>query len=302
MSSSSIASENRERAIGIALVFVATTAWSFSGVFTRLLTTDIWTAIAWRSFFGGLFLLGPYLFSDRGKPGAFSFAFGWPGFWLLVSQVLCQSAMVGALTHTTVANVTVIYATAPFIAAALAWWQMGERVRPRTLVASLAAFAGTLVIISGSFGHGNLLGDGLALIMSASFAVIIVIPRAYPGLQTLPTTILSAFVTTIIFAPFGSVGSLDAWNWTVLAAFGLTNFSFALFLFVAGARRIRSAEAALIGILEIVFAPLWVWLMFQEAPGWAAAAGGAIIAAAVIWHTVLDFGGDRTNPVPQQSA
>ena len=59
-----------EHMLGIALVFAATVGWSFSGVFTRLLTTDIWTAIAWRSFFGGLFLLIPYVAISG--PGGFS--------------------------------------------------------------------------------------------------------------------------------------------------------------------------------------------------------------------------------------
>ena len=279
---------HHDRAVGIGLVFIATVAWSLSGVFTRLLTTDIWTAIAWRSFFGGLFLLVPYLVLRYRQPAKPRLRIGLPGLILIASQIACQAATVAGLTYTTVANVTVIYATAPFIAAALAWWLMGERIERRTVTAGAACLTGTVVIVFGSLGEGHLLGDAMALVMTATFAVIIVLPRVYRDLSTVPSTIISAFATTLIFAPFGSVGSLDAWNWSVLAAFGLTNFSIALFLFVAGARRIRSAEAALIGILEIVFAPFWVWLLFSEAPGWPAIMGGLIILVAVVWHTALD--------------
>ena len=55
-----------EREKGILLVIGATLAWSASGVYSRLLTTDVWTAIAWRSLFGGLFLLIPCLFLEGG--------------------------------------------------------------------------------------------------------------------------------------------------------------------------------------------------------------------------------------------
>lgn len=49
---------------GVLLIVAATLAWSASGVYSRLLTTDVWTAIAWRSLFGGLFLLIPCLFLE----------------------------------------------------------------------------------------------------------------------------------------------------------------------------------------------------------------------------------------------
>ncbi|MGO7815581.1 EamA/RhaT family transporter, partial [Rhizobium ruizarguesonis] len=70
-------------------------------------------------------------------------------------------------------------------------------------------------------------GDLLALGMTASFALVIIIPRINPGVPSLPPTVVSAFLTLAIFSPFGSVGSLYLHNWVVLAAFGATNFSLA---------------------------------------------------------------------------
>lgn len=281
--------ETQQRAQGMVLVFIATVAWSFSGVFTRLLTTDIWTAIAWRSFFGGVFLLIPFLILNGWRSAGQFRRIGWAGAVLPATNVVCQACTVGGLYLTTVANVTVIYATSPFLAAALAWLMMGERVRRRTVIAGLVSLAGVIIIVSGSIGQAHILGDLLALAMTGTFAFVIVIPRVHRDLPMLPTIALSAFATTAIFAPFGSAATLDALNWSVLAGFGLTNFSIALFLFLAGARRIAAAEAALIGILEIVLAPLWVWFAFQEQPGMAAMIGGAVIFTAIAWHTVLDL-------------
>lgn len=274
---------------GIGTVLLATLAWSFSGVFTRLLTTDIWTAIAWRSFFGGLFLLGPYLAMHGRQSLSILLSIGRPGILFVLCQVICQACTVGGLYFTSVANVTVIYATSPFLAAGLAWWLLREKMRPRTVAAGLVSLAGIFIIVAGSLGGGHLLGDVLAIGMTVSFAFIIVIPRVRRELPLLPTTILSAFSTTLIFAPFSSPASLDFHNWSVLAGFGLTNFSVALFLFVFGARRISAAEAALIGTLEIAFAPLWVWLMFAEQPADATLAGGAIVFAVIVWHTYRDL-------------
>lgn len=275
---------------GVILVVAATFAWSLSGVYSRLLTTDAWTAIAWRSLFGGLFLLIPSFFLEGGlSRQQWRSIFHPSGMAMIACQTFSQACFIGALYTTSVANVAVIYATAPFIAALLGWLFLKERVPRRTMAAGGICLVGVTIIVAASFGGGTGLGDLMALGMTASFAMIIVIPRISPGVPSLPPTIVSAFLTLALFAPFGSVGSLDLHNWIVLAAFGATNFSIALVLFLAGARRMPPAEAALIGTMEIMLTPFWVWLLFAEAPTLATVIGGAVIVTAVVWHTVVEF-------------
>ncbi|MEK1894048.1 MAG: DMT family transporter [Rhizobium sp.] len=274
---------------GVILVVAATLAWSASGVYSRLLTTDAWTAIAWRSLFGGLFLLIPSFFLEGGMSKRQWRSVLHPsGLAMIACQTVSQACFIGALYTTSVANVAVIYATAPFIAALLGWLLLGEHATRRTMAAGGVCLLGVLIIVASSIGGGTGLGDLLALGMTASFAMIIVIPRISPGVPSLPPTIVSAFLTLTIFAPLGSVGSLDLHNWIVLAAFGATNFSIALVLFLAGARRMPPAKAALIGTLEIVLTPMWVWLFFAERPPAATFAGGTLILAAVVWHTIVE--------------
>jgi drug/metabolite transporter (DMT)-like permease len=55
-------------------------------------------------------------------------------------------------------------------------------------------------------------------------------------------------------------------------------------LFTVGARRIPSAQAALIGTFESPLAPLWVWLAFAEIPPTTTFIGGALILTALAWH------------------
>ncbi|MFT4181779.1 MAG: DMT family transporter [Rhizobium sp.] len=275
---------------GLVLVVAATLAWSASGVYTRLLTTDMWTAIAWRSLFGGLFLLIPSFFLEGGfSRRQWSSVFHPSGLAMIACQTFSQACFIGALYRTTVANVTIIYATAPFIAAFFGWAILKERVPRRTLVAGGVSLLGVAVIVASSVGGGTGFGDLLALGMTASFALIIIIPRIDRSVPSLPPTIVSGFLTFVIFVPFGSAGSLDAHNWLVLAAFGATNFSLALVLFLAGARRMPPADAALIGAVEIVLTPFWVWLFFSERPPVATFFGGAIIFVTVVCHTVFDL-------------
>jgi drug/metabolite transporter (DMT)-like permease len=49
------------------------------------------------------------------------------------------------------------------------------------------------------------------------------------------------------------------------------------------------AEASLIGVLECVLGPLWVWLAVGEQPGAFSLIGGAVILSALIAHTAADL-------------
>jgi drug/metabolite transporter (DMT)-like permease len=70
----------------------------------------------------------------------------------------------------------------------------------------------------------------------------------------------------------------------LLFLFGFTSNVLGFFLFVAGVRRMPPAEAGLIATIEIVLAPLWVWLLFAEAPGQATFIGGAVVLGAVLFQ------------------
>lgn len=275
---------------GALLVLAATVAWSASGIYARLLTTDAWTAIAWRALFAAVFLIVPMvLFGGAGTRRQWKKTLGPAGLALIACQTISQAAFIGAYYTTSVANVAVIYATAPFIAAILGWLLLKEPVSWRTMSTGLICLLGVGIIISASMAGGRLVGDLLALLMTTTFAVVIVIPRLDPELPAMPPIFISALLTFLLFLPFTSGGSLDAHNLLVLAAFGATNFSIALVLFIIGARHLPPAESALIGTTEIVMTPVWVWLLFSEQPPVATLIGGAVIFAAVVWYTVSEL-------------
>lgn len=278
---------DRHPLAGTALVFLSTVAWSFSGLFTRLLTTDVVTAIAWRAFFGALFTALPLLFA--GRRGTRVRRFTWPTAFLVLNVAGCSACTVGALFLTSIANTAVIYATTPFMAAGLSFLFIGERQKGRTIFASAVSLVGVVVIVSSGFGSGNLLGDVIAVCMTLTFSFVIVLPRVYPGIDVRAASILGAALTFAAFAPFGHARDVPLRDWIVLAGFGFTNFSVAFYLFVVGAKHLAAAQAALIGTLDVVLAPLWVWLAFAERPSLATFCGGGMIFLVVVWHTAREW-------------
>jgi drug/metabolite transporter (DMT)-like permease len=66
-------------------------------------------------------------------------------------------------------------------------------------------------------------------------------------------------------------------------------FGAGFLLFMTGARLLPAAETALIGMLETVLGPLWVWLLLSERPSTASLTGGVLIVAALVANTVIDL-------------
>jgi drug/metabolite transporter (DMT)-like permease len=193
-----------------------------------------------------------------------------------------------ALRHTTVAHVAVIYATVPFIAAAISWLAMRERPAAGAVVASLIALVGVGFMVS--FGReGALSGDLLALGMTFSMAVAMVVARHFPNLPLLPAAALAALLSGLVSLPFGHPLSVSGHDVLLLMLFGLTTFAVGLPLFTLGARLLPAIDTALIGSLDAPLAPLWVWLVFKETPGANTLLGAAIVFIAVAIHLILSW-------------
>jgi drug/metabolite transporter (DMT)-like permease len=70
---------------------------------------------------------------------------------------------------------------------------------------------------------------------------------------------------------------------------GVIQIGVAYTLFTAGmARGLRSLDAGIVGYIEPLLNPLWVFLVIGEQPSGWALIGGAIIIAAVICHMLID--------------
>jgi drug/metabolite transporter (DMT)-like permease len=274
----------RNRLIGASLAFFSAFFWSLNGLYTRLLTIDVWTTLAGRGIAAiGLMCAALLILHGRAAGGMVAYGARYGAI-----AILCGSAsmitFVGALFNTTVANVTVIYAVSPLIAAVLARLVIGDRLVARTLVAFAAALAGVAIMVRASFGTNQLLGDFLALMMSITFAVVVVEMRRKPGVDNLTATLLMSILTVAAMAPFASFAAITAVDAVVLVLFSFTSNILGFFLFIAAVRKVPPAEAGLVATIEIVLAPFWVWLAYAEKPGAATVAGGAIVLAAIVFH------------------
>lgn len=276
--------EARRHGTGIVLVTASAVAYSTAGYFTRLIHLDPWTILFWRGVFAGVFI-GAVIVAHhrRGTPAAVR-AIGVPGLIAASMSTIATIMFINAFRRTSVADVTIIFATAPFMTAALGWCWIRERESWPTLLASAVAFAGAVVMVGGAATAGRLAGDVLAIGMTFCMSIMMLIIRRYRKTPMLPAACLSAFLCSLAVLPFARPASPGVVDMVLLVLFGTTQFGLGLLLLTLGARLVSATESALMNALEGPLAPLWVWLAFAEVPPRTTLIGGSIVLAAVFGH------------------
>jgi drug/metabolite transporter (DMT)-like permease len=286
-----MAETDKQHRIGVALVVAAAVAWSTAPLFTRLLPLDSWTIVFWRGLFGGGFTVAVLVLTQ-----------GWAGLrdltsmgrsgWLVASlSTVGMVSFIPALQLTSVSNVAIIIATGPFVAAAFAWLRLGEAAGWRTLLASLVAFCGVVIIVGDASTHADIIGIALACLMTVAIAAMTVTVRRHKNTPMVAAAALSNLLGSLVCIPFAhGIAAVTATDLAVLAAFGFLQVGLGLSLFMLGSRRLPSGQATLIATLETPLMPFWIWLAFQEIPAVRTLAGGALVMGAVIADILGDSG------------
>jgi drug/metabolite transporter (DMT)-like permease len=289
--------ERRYFIIGMLLVLASAVLWSLGGTFARFVTeTNTWTSVFWRSYFATVFLIC-FMVWQGGLGGAVSDfrRMGWPGYAVACCFAGASVSLVVGFSYTTVANIILMQAGVPLIAALMAFLIFRERVTIATWIAIVVVLAGVAIMVSDSFtGLGSPIGTALSLNIAVLFAIATVMTRHYSGVRMTPAVTLGVFLAMVFAAIMGGVDTVTAPDLAWLFAFGALNLGLGLACFALGVRAIPAAVAALIGTIEPVFAPLWVWLIHGEVPSGRTLIGGGIVCVALITHILVDMFGNQS--------
>lgn len=272
---------------GFVLVLLSTCVFSTAGIFTKGVQTDAWGVIFWRGLSATMFTCVYLVVTGRLRSELF--AFRWPAVLAAALGAVATAAFLNAFKLTSVANVALIWAVAPFVTAILAWIAIRERPGARTMIAAGLSVCGVLIVVVGSFGNGGVFGDILAGVMVVLMSASMVVFRVWPKT---PASLTSA-LSSVFLLPFGWMlsdrTSSAPGDLLVLLCFGLF-FAFASVTLFEGVRRIPAAKASLIGTIETPLAPIWAFLLLSEIPPATTIAGGSVILAAVLWSQFEQVG------------
>lgn len=256
----------------------------------------------YRGLFGGLLIVALLRRADiRFHPAMV----GMVAMFTVMSGLYLSALGLGAA-----ANAIFLQNTAPAWVYLCSVWLLGEQPNRRGWQAVLLSLAGAAVIVLGGwprhlppeqYAHaaGVLL---MGLGSGAAYAGVILFLR---GLRQYASTWLVAINllgTAAVLALFillrEGAGGFLAWaasptppQFLVLFAFGLLQMALPYWLFTHGLRTVPAAEAALIGLLEPIFSPLWAYLLTPETdtPTFSMVIGGGLILLAILWRYVPAF-------------
>lgn len=264
---------------GELFILLATICWSTSAVLTKPLGIEPLLSNALRGFIAVFVLLIFNKFTVRFNK-------------IIAIAAICGMATTMlffiALDHTAAANAIVLQYTAPIFV--LLFVCISEKRLPTKGQAFvvLMAFSGVAVIFASELGGGGMLGNICALFAGLFFAGVFFINRQ-KGARPVDSSII-AFALCAVLGVFyiPTILSLTPVQWGLVLCLGLVQHGLAYVFFSIGIRRCASFSASLIGMLETVLVPLWVFLVFNEKPSVNALIGCSMIIFAVCVNTYLE--------------
>ena len=281
-----------EERVGYLLVFLSALMWSFGGTIARFIhAEDSWTVVFWRSVWAAAFLIAFMIWRDgwRGMMALFR-GMGLPGLAVALCFATASTSFVVALAYTTVANILLMQAGVPLLAALFAWVLFRESVSTATWIAIAAVIAGVGIMVSESLdGSVSPVGDGLALLIAFVFSIATVITRRFSHVRMTPATCLGTLFAAAFAASQASTLDASGRDMAFLFAFGVLNLGLGLAFFATGARLIPAAIAALLGTFEPLLGPIWVWLVHSEVPSARTIVGGSVVFVALLTHIGLEL-------------
>src|SRR5438105_6202239 len=195
---------------------------------------------------------------------------------------------------TTAANAIFLQYTAPVYVLILEPIFYKEKFRVRDLATVVACVAGMSLFFVGKLRPQDVSGNLLALASGVCFALFFLLLRHSKAREVnrASSAIYGNLIVVLLCAPafFGAMQrGIGAGDFARVAYLGVVQIGFAYLLFtLAMARGVRSLDAGIIGYVEPVLNPIWVFLFLGERPSGWAIIGGAIIIASVMAHMLLE--------------
>ena len=268
----------------VLLVLAAAVIWSTGGLFIK------WTSLSGLELSFGRSLLAAITVAIFTRSEGFGLNGGTAVASVLYAALLLLFVL--ATKATTAANAIFLQYTAPLYVLILEPLLYKERFRQRDLVTVIACVAGMSLFFVGQLRPQDVTGNILALGSGLCFAFYFLLLRHSSArkVNRASSVIYGNLLVVLIAAPAGisALSTITPSDALSVLYLGVVQIGVAYTLFTLGmARGIRSLDAGIVGYVEPVLNPVWVFLFLGERPSRWALIGGIIIISAVATHTIV---------------
>jgi DME family drug/metabolite transporter len=274
----------------ISLVLVAVLLWSTGGLAIKYTTLDAFSVNLGRSLFAAV-TVAVFTYRKGLKLDLFTLLTS-----LLYAGTL--SCFVYANKTTTAANAIFLQYTAPIYILILSPFILKEKFRVSDLITVLICLAGMSLFFLEPQTSANTLapdiftGNIAALASGVFFGLYFVFlrhPRSLENRNPALSVFYGNLLIVVFMLPLLYTHPPAPKTNDILAILylGIFQIGIAYVFFTTGiARGVRSLDASIIGFVEPLLNPIWVFLFLTERPSVWAILGGAIIIGGVVFHSV----------------
>lgn len=264
------------RSRAVLMTVAAAVFWSTGGLIIKILPQDAFTILFYRSLYAAILFI--FIFRKSllriNKISIVSSLFYAPLLILFVS----------ATKLTTAANAIFLQYSAPAFVLLLEPYFNKVRLTKINIVTVILCFTGMCLFFVEQFSKpDNWLGIWLALLSGIVLAGLLISqkmnkPDYQPGAVFWGNILVCLFTLPHVFQV--AAPTMEDHFYLLLLGFGQLGLGYALFVY--GQRYLPALDSSLIGMLEPILNPVWVFIGYGENPGLWAIIGGLIIIGALI--------------------
>lgn len=268
------------------LMVICALLWSLGGIFIKLISWSPLLIAGGRSLISGA-VLAIFMFFQK-IPMRIS------RFSILAGIGLSTSCIFFVMANklTTAANAVVLQYMAPIFVLLISALFLKKKVHARDLAVVAVTLVGIVLFFFDQLSPGNILGNIFGILAGVFLAIMFVAVGCGGEDDSVRMTgiLIAHTLTAIIGVPIGILQTTSAspieFLWILIL--GIFQLGIPYVLYAIASKNCPPLACSLIGMLEPLFNPVWVFLFAGETPGLYALVGAVIIIGAVSWWCVAD--------------
>ena len=257
------------------ILVIAALLWSFGGLFIKMVALSPVAITGIRSSLAAVVLL---VYIRRPK-------WYWNRYFIggIISYSLMVILYVIAIRLTTAANAIFLEFTAPIYVVILGYFMLNERITKFDIFAMAFIFFGMGLFFIDDLSFYGLWGNILALGAGVCLAFVTVLIRKEKK-SSFEIVLFGNLLTAIICLPFAinNIYHSEYLDLVIISGLGIFQLGIPYILYTIALRHVNAIDAILVGMIEPVLNPIWVFFFIGEAVGdWALLGGSMVVLGTV---------------------
>lgn len=272
--------------------------WSIGGLFIKLLPWHPLVITGFRSLIAAAVIL--IYMRVKGYSFTFSPKVLMAGLGLTGTMIF----FVLASKLTTSANAIILQSTNPVHIMILSALVYRVKYRKSELVAVAVTLAGISLFFLDQLSPGNLLGNLIALLSGVTMGIMYLFSSRLPDEQSsMSAALLGQCVAAIIGISAAFVTPVPVSTSSILAilVLGVVQLGIPYVLYAIAVQNCSPLSCSLIGMIEPLLNPVWVFIFVGERPGFYALLGGSVVLVTVAIWSVMSAKNPSASPVPAEN-